>query len=242
MAAKTPISEAGTQIPKPIAANLPPKPKTTRRSPKGETTRKKIIDTAERLFGQKSYETVSQRDVADEAGMLIGLVTHHYANKISLFDAVIARRAEELNRIRLQRLDAADRSSVAEIIDAFFCPLMELIKDGGDGWKNYAQLMSKMSYSEAGNQSTRIYYTPTVKIFRDAISLALPMVKRTIISQIFVYSIDMVLNALYLPNMEAIFDSAEEHKGLDTDTIYTTVRPFVLGGIEAIKALAESDK
>ena len=214
------------------------RPKATRRSPKGERTRAKIIDAAERLFGRSSYETVSQRDVADEAGLLIGLVTHHYPNKVSLFDAVIARRAEELNSRRLERLGAADKSSVEEIIDAFFEPLLELISSSSsDGWNNYARLMSRMVYSEVGAQSSATYYSGTVKIFLNALIEALPEVDRVTVAHAFVYSIEVLLTSLYLPNRFTGVAGLEEAARQDARQVYSTIRPFVLGGIGALKQL-----
>jgi AcrR family transcriptional regulator len=232
MNAKKSVADLAKRIqPEEVSAALS---KTTRRSPKGERTRAKIVDTAERLFGLKSYETVSQRDVADEAGILIGLVTHHYPNKVSLFDAVISRRAEDLSRRRLHRLEKADKSSVEEIIDAFFCPLMDLIKSGSDGWDNYARLMSKMMYSEVGAQSSRKYHSATVKIFLEALSSALPMIDRMTVTHVFIYSIETLLTALYMPDRMAGFADVDETADQDAHQVYMTIRPFVLGGIDAL--------
>jgi len=219
------------------AARSEDRPKATRRSPKGERTRAKIMDAAERLFGQNSYETISQRDVADEAGLLIGLVTHHYASKAILFDAVIARRAEELNRRRLERLETVDKLSVEGIIDAFFEPLLELIGSGNEGWNNYARLMSKMVYSDVGAQSSRVYHSGTVTMFLNALVEALPTVDRTTTAHAFIYSIEILLTSLYLPNRFVGVAGLEDAVNQTPRQVYATIRPFVLGGIQALKEL-----
>ncbi|MEQ6335515.1 TetR/AcrR family transcriptional regulator [Sphingobium sp. MK2] len=208
-------------------------PKATRRSAKGLRTRMRIVDAAERLFGQNSYETVSQRDIADEAGVLIGLVTHHYPNKISLFDAVIARRAEELNSRRLERLKAVDQTVVDAIIDAFNEPLLELVGGKDEGWSNYARLMSKMAYSEVGLQATERYYGGTVKAFLDVLHAAMPGVDRMAVAHAFIYSIEILLTSIYMPGRFAAVAGLDAFEP-DAREVYDTVRPFVLGGIKAL--------
>jgi AcrR family transcriptional regulator len=205
-----------------------------RRSPKGERTRARILDVAERLFGQKSYETVSQRDVADEAGLLIGLVTHHYPNKMSLFDAVIARRADELNHMRLLRLAAVETLSVEGIIDAFFEPLLELVGSESEGWHNYARLMSKMIHSEVGTDASSRYYSQTVTTFLERLAEAMPNCDRATVSRAFICSIETLLTALYRPGRYADILGIADFDDQQPARVYKSIRHYVLGGIAAL--------
>ncbi|MAG30995.1 MAG: hypothetical protein CL908_08905 [Deltaproteobacteria bacterium] len=58
---------------------------------KGERTAERILDAAERLFGERGYEGTSLRDVADAVGLRIPSLYNHFASKDDLYAAVLDR-------------------------------------------------------------------------------------------------------------------------------------------------------
>src|SRR5580700_1224789 len=90
-------------------------------------TKSRILDTAERLFGQKGFEATSLRDITAEAQVNLAAVNYHFQSKDSLMDAVIARRVEPVNQRRFEMLDAAGPSpTVEQVLTAFLEPVFDV--------------------------------------------------------------------------------------------------------------------
>jgi AcrR family transcriptional regulator len=89
-------------------------------------TKIKILDAAEKLFGEKGFEATSLRDITAAAKVNLAAVNYHFQSKDSLIDAVILRRIEPVNRRRMEMLDAAGPyPTVEQIIEAFLSPILE---------------------------------------------------------------------------------------------------------------------
>ena len=58
---------------------------------KGERTAERILDAAERLFGEQGYTDTSLRDVAREVGLRIPSLYTHFESKDELYGAVLDR-------------------------------------------------------------------------------------------------------------------------------------------------------
>lgn len=59
-----------------------------------EDTRGRILQAAAPLFARKGFDGVRLREVAEEAGVTVPLVCHHFRDKESLYSAVIDRAAQ----------------------------------------------------------------------------------------------------------------------------------------------------
>ena len=89
-------------------------------------TKTRILDAAEKLFGEKGFDTTSLRDITAEADVNLAAVNYHFQSKDSLIDAVIARRIEPVNRRRLEMLDSAGpNATIEQIVEAFVAPVLE---------------------------------------------------------------------------------------------------------------------
>ena len=89
-------------------------------------TKTRILDAAEKLFGQNGFDATSLRDITHEAQVNLAAVNYHFQSKESLIDAVIVRRLEPVNLRRMEMLDAAGLSpSLEQIIEAFLSPVLE---------------------------------------------------------------------------------------------------------------------
>jgi AcrR family transcriptional regulator len=97
-------------------------------------TRLAILRAAEIIFAQKGFRAMTLRDVTDEAEVNLAAVNYHFGSKINLMRAVIERRFEPINRLRLQQLDDAlvalgtSPLPLEQIFDALFRPLFEQVK------------------------------------------------------------------------------------------------------------------
>src|SRR6266446_10016180 len=87
-------------------------------------TKIRILDAAEKLFGKNGFDATSLRDITAEAQVNLAAVNYHFQSKDSLIDAIIERRLEPVNRLRLEMLDAAGSSpTVEQVVEAFLAPL-----------------------------------------------------------------------------------------------------------------------
>ncbi len=150
-------------------------------SRKGERTRQTLLDSAEKLFAEKGFYGVTVRAIARDADADPALVAYYFGGKRELFDAVLLRRAERLNQIRIDRLEKCERDAgpegpgVEDIIAAFTEPLLDRSANGGPGWKSYFALIGQVTNSpEWGADVMSKYFDPIVRRFLEALRRALP--------------------------------------------------------------------
>src|SRR5918992_4739813 len=73
--------------------------------------RERILDAAEDHFSRHGFWGVTIREVAQEAKVDTALLHYYFDTKRGLFDAVFARRAEIVNRERIDSIDAYVKSA-----------------------------------------------------------------------------------------------------------------------------------
>jgi AcrR family transcriptional regulator len=105
------------------------------------STKEKILDTAERLFADHGFASTSLRDITAEADVNLAAVNYHFGSKLDLLKAVFARRFGPVNAERLERLDALVEPDVEEVLRAFFAPLFKRLREPGNGWAKFMQLV-----------------------------------------------------------------------------------------------------
>ena len=92
-------------------------------------TKTKILDTAERLFGERGYSATSLRDIVAGAGVNLAAVHYHFGSKEELLDQVVLRKAAPVNVERLRLLDQVEAEAgtapppVDQVLEAFFLPM-----------------------------------------------------------------------------------------------------------------------
>ena len=146
-----------------------------------EATKERILDAAEKLFARRGFDGVTVRQIMKDAGADVALAYYHFKSKRDLFDAVMLRRVETLNAMRLQALEAVeqrhpnDQPTVEEIIGAFTNPLLDILAEDPDEWRDYMALIAQINNSpEFGGELMTRYFDPLVKRFLDALRRALP--------------------------------------------------------------------
>lgn len=148
---------------------------------KTEATRERILNAAEELFAQRGFDGVTVRQIMREAQADVALAYYHFKSKRDLFDAVLLRRADVLNDIRLKALEEVearhrdDQPSVEEIIAAFTSPLLDLLAGDHEKWRHYFALIAQINNSpEWGGELMTRFFDPLVKRFLEALRRAKP--------------------------------------------------------------------
>lgn len=146
-----------------------------------EATRERILDAAEKLFAKRGFEGVTVRQIMSDAGADVALAYYHFKSKRDLFDAVLLRRAQTLNELRLAALEEVeqrhrnDPPSIEEIIEAFTRPLLEVLEEDPETWRDYMALIAQVNNSpEWGGELMTRFFDPLVRRFLDALRRALP--------------------------------------------------------------------
>jgi AcrR family transcriptional regulator len=87
-----------------------------RRAP--EEAKTLLLDAAERLFAERGPDAVGLRDVARQAGVSHGLITHYFKTYEGLVEAVFARRTERIaERVVTKFAEMHEAPSSAALVD-----------------------------------------------------------------------------------------------------------------------------
>ena len=205
-----------------------------------KTNKELILDAAEKLFAIKGFYGVSMRQIATQASVDVALISYHFGNKRQLFDSVLLRRTEVLNRERIQMLDDClrrakpDSPPLDEIIDAFTHPLLNRANKGGEGWRSYFALIAQINnHPELGSVIMTHYFDPLVKKFIEAIKLALPNSQAVDIYWCYHF----LSGALTLTFAETgRIDNLSDGQCLseDLDAVHQRLVPFITAGFKAV--------
>jgi AcrR family transcriptional regulator len=109
-------------------------------------TRRKILDAAERLFGEQGYGATSLRHIIAEAGVNLAAIHYHFGTKEDLLDQLIMRKGGPVNEERVALLDALEAKSrgravpLEKVLEAFLLPPMMGVKKNPE----FARLMGRM--------------------------------------------------------------------------------------------------
>lgn len=88
----------------------------------------RILDAAEALFGDEGIRATSIRDITERAGVNLAAVNYHFKNKAGLVAAVLARRAEPINRERVRLLaELTPPAAIEDILRCFIGPTFPML-------------------------------------------------------------------------------------------------------------------
>ncbi len=146
-------------------------------------TRERILDAAERLFGDRGVVATSLRDITAEAGVNVASVNYHFGSKEALLVNVLERRFRPINQQRLALLDAAEAEagngppSVEAVVRAFLRPPFERQRDWSAGAQaSFLRLVGRI-HSETDESYRALFirqFDEVVRRFRIALARALP--------------------------------------------------------------------
>lgn len=105
---------------------MPPRP----RSDPSAQTRKRILDTAERLFGERGVAVVSLRDINRTAGISQGVLHYHFGGRDALVEAILERWLPSINAERTRMYEALLASgrtpTLRDVVEIVCLPLARL--------------------------------------------------------------------------------------------------------------------
>jgi AcrR family transcriptional regulator len=139
-------------------------------------TKDKILDTAERLIGERGYAATSLRHVIAEAGVNLAAVHYHFGSKEELLDAVVLRNATPVNEARLAQLDRVEAEAgsnppdVEKILECFLIPTAMVARHN----PGFVRLMGRMLAEGMMPQIVERHFQPTAARFVSALQRALP--------------------------------------------------------------------
>lgn len=142
-------------------------------------TLEQILDAAEYLFSKNGLYGVTLRDVAQRVGVHTTLLHYYFQDKLSLFEAVFARRAAVTSGRRTAALEryeaeAGDHPTVEGALHAFLDTDLDLYIEGGEPWMNYAAFCARVSNTREGAELMDVHFDPVVLKLVSILKRALP--------------------------------------------------------------------
>jgi AcrR family transcriptional regulator len=153
------------------------------RAQKSFETSERILDVAELEFSQHGMDGVTLRTVAKKAQVDTALLHYYFDSKRGLFDAVFLRRAEVLNRDRMEAMDryeaeAGDAVTVEGAVAAFLNPVLERCANAGPGWRAYFALIGVVNNTpQWGGETMTRYFDPVIQRLIKVVRRALPQAR-----------------------------------------------------------------
>ena len=139
-------------------------------------TKHKILDTAERLFGEQGYDATSLRQIIAAANVNLAAVHYHFGSKEELLDQLVFRRVGPVNEARLAALDRIDaetvgkRPAVERIVEAFLYPVSQTAVEQ----PAFVRLMGRIHAEGLMPGITKRHFQAVAERFLGALRRALP--------------------------------------------------------------------
>jgi AcrR family transcriptional regulator len=160
-------------------------------------TTERLLDTAERLFGEYGYDGVGLRQLADEAKVNLGAATYHFGSKQKLYVETFMRRLRVASDEQLRLLREAETQmngravSVDKILECMFRPTYML----GNRYPNFHTLAARNMIMPPPfmRDVMRRELEPSGKIFFAALRRALPNMSEELIGLRVVFSMGALM-------------------------------------------------
>lgn len=202
----------------------------------GESTRTAILDAAENLFAAASFDIVSMRDVAAKASVPLGLINYHFQSKEKLFEAIIARRSDELNSRRRDAFAALkDKPNLRQVLDVFLRPYLDLMLEGGPGWRAYGRLLAQTGQAERWTRLITRHFKETQDIILDALIEAEPRLTKEAAARGYVHLVSVMFGMFAANDLLSVI-SKRAYSGRDLERAYDYALPFLTGAFEGLAA------
>ena len=120
-------------------------------------TRDRILDVAERMFGERGFPATSLRDITTEAGVNVASVNYHFGSKEALLAEVLERRLKPINERRLELLDAVEAQAgdgppeLEAVVRAFLSPPFHSQRVWGEKGPGFLRLVGRI-HSETNEE------------------------------------------------------------------------------------------
>ena len=140
--------------------------------------KKNILLSAEKLFAMRSYDSVSIRDIANEAQVPSRLVGYYFGKKSDLFEAILEQRKEnviERRRLIKEAIQCISDADVLEkIVTAWCFPVVQMRAD--EHSENFLLLVARCVWEQSDITAQLIerYYDGLAMDFINALHVIFP--------------------------------------------------------------------
>ncbi len=205
----------------------------------GSDTRARILDTAEELFSSRGIAATSLRTLTRSAGVNLAAVHYHFGGKEALLDAVVARRAEQVNEERLLELErrskeAGGAPSVEEILAAYVLPGRRRQHSLGSRDRTLSRLLARVHAQSPDlvEALTRKHFGPVMSRFVETLQKALPDVPAAEVGHRFRFTVGALL---YVFSGNFDLDSIPGHpvQLADDETLTRQLISYLAAGLRA---------
>lgn len=150
-------------------------------------TQTTILDAAERQFARHGYGATSLRKIIGEAGVNLAAVHYHFGSKESLLTAVLARRFQPLNELRLRLLSEIESAHphgllpLEAVLEVLIGPAIRMSGDAGLGGEVFMALAGRL-FSEPNERVQEVFnsqFREVAQRFHGALQRALPKLPPT---------------------------------------------------------------
>ena len=150
-------------------------------------TKQRILNAGEHLFAKDGYHPTSLRSITTEAKVNLAAVNYHFGSKESLLEAVIERRLDPLNKIRLGQLEAllektgqaGESPTCRDVLRTFIEPTLRMRIHGSDS-VDFVALIGRILAEPRGVAMTIFMHhmEPLMNRLFYALALSLPELSR----------------------------------------------------------------
>ena len=204
-------------------------------------TKTRILDAAETLFMEHGFEATSLRLITASAGANLAAVNYHFGSKEELFQSVLTRRLDPMNRRRLELLTRFESEAAPKplpcdrILSALLIPALKLARDPARGGKDFLRLLGR-AYADPAPFIRRFLaeqYATIIERFKTAFARALPELPKKELS----WRLHFIMGALSytLAGTDALRLIAEltpAEAGND-EALLHRLAPFLLAGLQS---------
>ena len=202
-------------------------------------TQGKILDTAERLFGDQGYAGTSLRQIIGAAGVNLAAIHYHFGSKEELLDHLVMRKAGPVNAERLALLDGYEAEAgaapvpVEKLLQAFLEPPLGRIKESPD----FAKLMGRLYGEGLMPLIVEKHFQPMVSRFLAAFSRALPRLSE----QELAIRLQFMVGAMSHTMLFALQSKLPGYQvSTDGTLLLRELVAFVIGGLRAPAVLRQN--
>ena len=173
-------------------------------------TQQKILDTAERLFGEQGYSATSLRQIIAEAGVNLAAIHYHFGSKEDLLDQLVMRKAKPVNEERLAFLDQFEAEAgtgplpVEKVLQAFLGPpMLRAVKS-----PQFVKLMGRMYGEGLMPLIVEKHFQAVVTRFFAAMRRALPNLTQSELALRVQFMVGVMAHAMFAVPQEKTLTGA----------------------------------
>ena len=197
---------------------------------------------------EHGFEATSLRAITAAAAVNLAAVNYHFGSKEELFESVLTRRLDPMNRERVDLLTALEREHepepvpVERILNAMFAPALRLARDPERGGKDFLRLLGR-AYADPAPFIRRFLsaqYAVMIARFKAAFARALPLLPPKELS----WRLHFIMGALSytLAGTDALklFAELSPAESGNDEVLLRRLAPFLLAGLQSPPELADA--